>query len=198
MFCKKQNRTLYHLIFIINSLSSAFSAFSFERLPSTQYARNNGCEILLDPRWVNLGKDTTDSANFGSKWVLVGVITLRKTSKQPVILRQLTFEWLGKPISCLFGSLYKGYPNKNFLPLEENLICDSLWDSKQQTLKCIFDEKLILGPLSIFYLVLTVPASLEKTISCGALKLLYEQMPAPYNGLKPENRELILDLSEQF
>jgi hypothetical protein len=164
----------------------------------TRYANMEGCEIILEPRWINLGQENFDAKKFGGKWILVGVITFRKTTKQPVYLDNLALQWMGEKIPCLFGSLYKGHPGKIFLPLEENLICDSLWDARLQMLKLIFHEKQTLGPTSMFYMVLTVPPAIEPIVKRGSFKLVADKLPAPFNEIGTKGEELLLEIQCQF
>ena len=62
----------------------------------------------------------------------------------------------GENIENLISSLYKKVPNKEFLPIEDNLICDGIWNKKTQTIILPFEEKETLGPSTKFYLVLTI------------------------------------------
>lgn len=124
--------------------------------------------VLLEPRWENLEHGFEKIKRFGSKWILVGSITIKKKSKEPASLTTLRLKWLGPRIDHLEASLYKKSPDKIFLPIENNLISDGFWNESQQTLTFTFNVSQSLSVLNIFYLALTMPISQEERIKSGA------------------------------
>jgi len=136
--------------------------------------------ITLKPKWYDLSSNGTQKVDFGGKWILVGSITFKKRSKDPVYIDKITLQWKGDPIDHLCGSLYKKNQAKDFLPIEDNLISDSLWNKNKQLLILKFDEKENLGPTTIFYLVLTIPESLEPLLKTGTFCLEEQCLPKPF------------------
>jgi len=138
-------------------------------------------DIILKQKWRTLGNIPTENTiDFGGEWILVGSITFKKKSKHYMSIDSINLRWNGKPIDNLIASLYKKLPNKEFLPIEDNLICDGLWNKKKQTLVLNFDEKESLGPLTKFYLVLTIPEELEPILKQGSFHLEEQCLPGPF------------------
>src|SRR5579872_6245716 len=117
--------------------------------------------IVVKPKWRHLDNDDKKIIDFGGKWVLVGSITFKKRCKDPIFLETINLRWNGEPIPNLVASLYKKTFSKDFLPIEKNLICDSVWNTTKQMLVFNFNEKETLAPTTTFYLVLTIPQSVE-------------------------------------
>ena len=152
------------------------------------------CDIILMPHWDNLEKNNMIERDLGGQWILVGSITFHKKSKEVAKLAKISLEWHGDPINHLSGSLYKKNPEKQFMPIEDNLICDGSWNKRNQRLVLNFnDRKQTLGPRNIFYLVFSVPESIESTLKNGYFSLTQTNLPdAFYNN----NQDLKLDLAQ--
>lgn len=138
--------------------------------------------VLIEPMWENLEHNPTRNEQFGGKWILVGSITFRKRCKDPVCLQQIRFHWQGKEINHLIGSLYKKNPDREFMPIQENLICDGLWNKPKQILVLNFDKKQSLGPTTIFYLVLTIPKNVESILQNGSFYIEKRCLPEPFKS----------------
>lgn len=123
--------------------------------------------VLLEPKWENLEHGIEKIKLFGSKWILAGSITIKKKSKEPASLTILELKWKGPRIDHLVASLYRKCPDKIFLPIENNLISDGIWNEDLQTLTFTFNASQSLGILNIFYLALTMPISQEERIKTG-------------------------------
>ena len=68
-------------------------------------------DIVLKPKWRNLDNNNNKKdIDFGGKWILVGSITFKKKSKEPLFIDTISLRWNGEPITNLIASLYK----KNF------------------------------------------------------------------------------------
>jgi len=98
------------------------------------YTTANEFSVILEPKWENLESNTKKTKEFGGKWILVGSITFKKNSKEPVNLSKIYLNWQGETIKNLVGSLYKKKSNKDFIPIQDYLICDSVWNKTKQTL----------------------------------------------------------------
>ena len=154
----------------------------------------NECDVLLMPLWDNLEKNNMIERDLGGAWILVGSITFHKKSKQAAKLAKINLEWHGDPIENLSGSLYKKIPEKEFMPIEDNLVCDGSWNKRHQRLVLDFnDRKQTLGPRNIFYLVFTVPESIESTLKNGYFSLTQTNLP---DSLYKNNQDLKLDLAQ--
>lgn len=136
--------------------------------------------VILTPQWQDLESNAENAKQFGGKWILAGNITFKKKAKDTVHLNRIYLQWEGSPIDNLVASLYKCEPDKEFLPIQENLICDGLWNKAQQTLMLNFDKKETLGFTNIFNLVLTVPENLEHTLKRGSFDLMPTYLPEPF------------------
>jgi hypothetical protein len=133
--------------------------------------------IIIESKWQDLEKEPAKAKEFGGKLILVGSITLKKRSKEHVSLSKIYLRWNGCQIENLIGSLYKKELDKDFHPIEEYLVCDGVWNKNKQRLLFEFDEKQTLGPTNIFYLVLTVPEELEKTLKNGSFEIEHSCLP---------------------
>ena len=148
------------------------------------------CQINLEPKWENLEKNTK-SKKFGGKWILVGGITFRKKSgvKEKCCLETMVLQWNGQPVEKLQGSLYVKLPEKNFLPIEENVLSDGQWNKANQTLTFTFtNRKQTLGPINVFYVVLTIPEELESVLQNGHFSLVTNTLPEPFQQAAKENK----------
>ena len=139
------------------------------------------CLISVTPHWQSVESSCKHEEEFCSKWILVGSITFRKKSKNPIKLESLRLAWNGKRINHLDGSLYTKVPGKKFLPIEQNLVSDSNWNKGRQELIFNFqDNKQTLGPTSIFYLVLTVPKDIQDTLKRGHFSVIKQALPPAF------------------
>jgi len=158
----------------------------------------NAFSVILESKWENLESNTKKTEEFGGKWVLVGSITFKKNSKEPVNLNKIYLKWDGESIENLVGSLYKKKPNKDFIPIQDYLVCDSAWNKTKQTLILKFDEKQTLGPITTFYLVLTIPEKIEKKVKQGSFIIEKECLPDQFKGYaKQHNLSLALHSHEK-
>lgn len=150
------------------------------------------CSIILESRWLNLDNDESKVEQFGGKWILVGHITFKKRCNDIVCMETIRLHWNGSIIDNLNGSLYKQTSYKEaFLPIEENLVCDGVWNKKTQTLIFNFDREAKLGATNIFYLVLTLSTDLESILKNGYFCLDNNCLPS-YFKQRLENEELKL------
>ena len=137
-------------------------------------------DIHLEPIWQNLETNPAKIKQFGGKWILIGSITFKKRSRDTIYLNNLHLCWQGKPINNLIGTLYKKTAGKDFLPIEENVVCDGAWNNQQQKLLLTFDKQFALGLNNTFYLVLTVPETLEPDLRQGSFTLDEKSLPEPF------------------
>jgi len=152
-------------------------------------------DIVLKSKWQELDDNDSKCTDFGGKWILVGSITFKKRSKDPIFVDEIKLRWHGEKLDNLTGSLYKKTLGKDFLAIEENLICDGIWNEKTQTLILDFDEKENLGPTTVFYLVLTVPESIEPVLKKGHFCLENNCLPRPFKQCA-QNERLSLAMND--
>ena len=137
--------------------------------------------IVLKSKWCDLDGNCTKATQFGGKWMLVGSITFKKRCKDPICIETINLRWNGEKIDNLIASLYKkNFDKEAFLPIEENLVCDGIWNKNKQTLILNFDERENLGPTTVFYLVLTVPEEIEQILKKGSFSLEEQCLPKPF------------------
>jgi len=151
-------------------------------------------DIILKSKWQELDDNDSKCADFGGKWILVGSITFKKRSKNPVFVDEMNLRWHGELLDNLTGSLYKKTLGKDFLAIEENLVCDGIWNKTTQTLMFDFDEKENLGPTTVFYLILTVPDTVETILKKGYFSLKNNCLPRPFKQCA-QNEKLILAMN---
>lgn len=140
-------------------------------------AASQSVELTILSTWQELDANPDSIKQFGGKWILAGIIDVKKRSPQTIRLDKLILHWQGNHIPNLLGSLYKKDVDKKFIPLEENLICDSHWDGTSQNLILKFDTLLNLEAHTTLFLVLTIPADVEHTLLQGSFRLESTALP---------------------
>lgn len=146
-------------------------------------ANDDNFQVIITPSWQCLDNDQRACA-FGGNWVLVGSITFKKKIKNDVALDRLYLHWKGPWLENVIGSLYTKANNKKFLPIEENLVCDSTWHKSEQLLKLSFDEEHRLGAINTYYLVLTVPENQKRILHDGQFDIVTYHLPEVFQ--KPD------------
>lgn len=121
--------------------------------------------------WIEFGLNNKSLITIPGKPTLVGSITLQTNIHQPIILSQLKLNWHGPRIEHLFGSLYKKDPNKAFLAIEQNFICDGIWNKDEQSLLLNFTYKQKITSTKTLGLVLTISPELKETLNAGYFTL---------------------------
>lgn len=134
-------------------------------------------ELNIVPQWHSLDANKESCEQFGGAWIEAGVITLRKRTKEPISMTHLILSWQGEELEHLIGSLYQSIPNKDFMPIEQYLICDSHWQQSGQKLIFKFLKPLSLESLTELRLVLTVPMEMHEKLKQGSLKVEADYMP---------------------
>lgn len=168
--------------------------FSLVVIPAK--ARIKDYNVIIEPQWYDLEQnDPQKEKLFGGKWMLVGTITFEKKAKDPISLRELYLRWNGENLARLNASLYKRKPGKPFLAIEENLLCDGTWNATNQTLTLPFGQKQSLGPVNKFYLVLTVPKTLEQKLKRGNFCIEKNCLPHQFR-LSARDRTLSLAVNK--
>lgn len=138
--------------------------------------------LILESKWEDLEHNPEKTKLFGSQWILAGIITFKKKPNESVSLCQLHLSWHGNHIEKMSGSIYKKEPDKPFMPIEENLICDGTWSSSKQAFMFNFDKSHKLGPTNNYYLVLTVPLAMKSSLQGGYFSLESECLPEQYQS----------------
>lgn len=145
---------------------------------------SNDFTISIEPSWENLEHNHEKNMQFGGKWMLAGTITFKKKkADEAVHLHKLELHWHGASIDALIASLYKKNfdpTKKEFLPIQDYLVCDGTWNKTKQTLLLNFENKHTLGPIETFYLVLTVPETIEHALKGGFFSLESNCLPDPF------------------
>ncbi|MDR3549880.1 MAG: hypothetical protein P4L31_00565 [Candidatus Babeliales bacterium] len=159
-------RLIYILLFICSTAIHASQLDDFD--------------VMLTPQWQDLESNEDKAKEFGGKWILAGSITFKKKAKDTVHLHRIYLQWNGNRIESLCGSLYKAESDRSFLPIQENLVCDGVWNKCQQTLMLNFDKKETLGFANTFNLVLTVPDDLEAILKTGHFNIIPSYLPEPF------------------
>lgn len=153
-------------------------------------------ELHILPQWHNLDEDEERCVQFGGAWIEAGVITLRKKTREPINMTHLILRWQGPELEHLVGSLYQRKPDKDFMPIEQNLICDSNWQQSSQKLIFKFLQPLSLDALTELRLVLTVPSDMEEKLKSGALKVEADYLPDQIKEML-QNQSAVLTFNER-
>lgn len=143
-------------------------------------------ELTLKPEWHTLDTNPKTIEKFGGEWILAGVFDLKKRSPDPVKMNKLVLSWHGSHLDNLSASLYKKNSDHEFLPIQEYLICDSLWDVKNQKIIFNFDKNLVLEPRTVLYLVLTLPHTIEPLVQQGHFILESKTLPTLLQNSLPK------------
>lgn len=158
-------------------------------------ASNQSFELILEPRWDDLEHNADKEKQFGSKLILIGKITFKKKAIDEIKLNKISLLWHGQFFDSLSGSLYKKDPDKEFFPIEENVICDSTWNKEQQLLILNFKQAQKLGVHTEFYLVFSVPHILEEPLKKGHFSIEEKYLPEPLQDSAKKN-ELVIALGD--
>lgn len=141
--------------------------------------------ITMEPTWKDLDNGTK---KFKSKWILAGTITFKKKAQEKIHLDRLHLQWDGPKIEHLMASLYTNECLEDFLPIQENLVCDGTWNSNQQKLMFNFEEKQLLTFKNCFFLVLTVTDENEPLLKNGKFDLITTILPEPLKECLPNGQ----------
>ncbi len=150
------------------------------------------CSIIMQPMWQSLEPDPAKIKQFGGKWILVGSVIFKKGSEAKVSMRELHLQWSGPFLDNLNATLYKENSEKQFLPLQENVICDGQWNKKKQIIVLRFDHAEPLSVVNVFYLVLTLPQEIEHNIKHGSFTITQSGLPDPFKDAVKLNNTLVL------
>jgi hypothetical protein len=107
------------------------------------------------------------------KWVWTCSLTLK--SKQPVKLNSLVLQWKGEKLHHLAAALYQKKERENaVIPIQQNLVCDGMWDPKTQQMVFEPNEKVI--AVNKYYLMVSFPKSMEHSVKKGKFIVLQTQL----------------------
>ncbi len=98
-------------------------------------------------------------------------------SRLPRQLDSLTFSWQGKSLENISASLYEQRFDERMLPIESNLVADAQWSRAHQKLTFSVNRKIV-GKQS-YYLVVTYPFHLRRTLRTGSFDLALSNEAAP-------------------
>lgn len=153
-----------------------------------------GISVTIKPQWEYLTAGKPYRYPFSTRWILAAHLIFKKTVKNQVRLCQLTLRWRGPHVDHLIASLYTAVPSKPFLPIEDQLVCDGTWNSLRQTLLLPFEEEQNLGALNIYYLVLSVPPTMEHLLKMGSFVI--DALTAPADQQRCLAHPLILSFKQ--
>lgn len=135
------------------------------------------CTITLKPAWNYLETNSSKEQKFGGKWIVTNTIEITKKGNIAFHLTAIHLVWKGGCLNTLQASLYKKTGDKEFLPIEDNLLCDGLWNKNEQKLLLNFDAPFQLHTTDTLYLVLTVPTMIESIVQTGHFELDHSALP---------------------
>lgn len=135
------------------------------------------CTLHTHAEWENLERRASTSERFGSKLILIGTLNFKKRAHEPIALDHLDLQWHGAYIDNLSSSLYHKKNNHKFIPLEDNLICDGMWNKQKQRITFKFNKPYGLSAHTQFYVVLSIPSALENAVKDGWFTIEKASMP---------------------
>jgi len=107
------------------------------------------------------------------KWVWTCSLTFK--SKMPVKLDSLILQWKGEQVYQLSASLFlKRERDGAVIPIQQNFVCDGLWNSKNQQLIFSPHEKVV--AVNKYYLMVSFPKNMEHKIKRGQFIVLGTQL----------------------
>jgi len=142
--------------------------------------------IKIEPKWEDLDKNKKTKL-FSDKWILACDIIIKKLAPEFISIEEIHLVWKGKEIEELLGSLYEKNSDKNFMPIERYLLCDSKWKKSEQKLILKFDNPKKLYATNKLSLVLTIPKNMEHTLKNGHFTIESDILPEPYNEYASQN-----------
>ncbi len=115
--------------------------------------------------WKDFTLSPTHNQFRSKRLVWTGMITLKST--QPINLQELHLQWRGEKIARLQASLYQKKETDNLLiPIQENLVCDGLWNARKQMLTFHLDKKIV--AVNKYYLFLNFAENDAYKVKHGA------------------------------
>jgi len=136
-------------------------------LPEPSFAFDQLCSLSITNTWREFQLKATNPY-LQEKWAWMWSLTLK--SKKALNLRQLNLQWRGEKIDTIFASLYqKREKDLQLIPIEQNLVCDGMWDQKKQQLTFNLNEKIV--ATNKYYLVLSFAETLEPKIKKGTFTI---------------------------
>ncbi len=153
-------------------------------------------KVIIQPKWKSIDNNNINNSLFGGKWILAGTITFKKKTLEPLCLSKLELRWNGPTLNKLIGSLYEKPNDKEFMAIEDALLCDGFWNTKTQTLILKFNKQKTLSAVNTFCVVLTVPAALEETLRHGSFDITTTSLPEPIALQLQDSLRLSLDVAD--
>ena len=138
--------------------------------------------IIVEPSWKDLEQNAEYAKKFGGKWILAGCIIFKKRAQDKVHLDRIYLQWDGPKIDNLIGSLYTSESHEEFIPIQDNLVCDGCWNNNQQKLLFNFEEEQLLTFKNYYFLVLTVRDEVEPVLKKGKFNLVTTTLPEPFKA----------------
>lgn len=154
---------------------------------STHHIKATPYQVMIEPLWHEISVSKIEDYS-REKWVVIGKITLKHTTRETIKLDSLSIAWQGNQIDQLFGSLYRADITDMFLPIESYLVADSIWSEQSQKMYFSLEKPLMLEPATTFYLVLAVPLALEKDIKTGSFFIVQESLPREFKYYAQSNK----------
>lgn len=148
--------------------SKIFTA-SLKSLPGNNFTNFGPLfQLCTTSTWKEFLSNNDINESKEKKWAWVGLITMK--SKIPLKLKTLNLHWLGKKIDSLQASLYqKKETDPQLIPIQQNLVCDGIWDSVRQELSFQIDQKVV--SVNNYYLLLSFPRQEERALKTGQFTL---------------------------
>ena len=159
-----------------------FNAFLYAHIP-TEISQATPAKILEDSfslsstsTWKEFSLTQNPYQFKDEKWVWVSSITVK--SKEALKLKQLSIQWHGKrgeKIDTLSAALFsKRREDLCVTPIEENLVCDGIWDKKKQQIIFNIDKKVV--STNDYHMVLSFPHNTESLLKRGKFVLFKKKL----------------------
>jgi hypothetical protein len=149
------------------------------------YGKQEPLELTIHKAWKSLDDTAINHETYGGNLILGGTIEVIKRSHEPVFITKILLKWRGKKLDSLIGSLYKQPIDKEFLPIEEFLLCDGSWNTQDQYLIFTFTNPVLLQARTTLQLVFMIPPALESCIKSGSFEIEPFSVAKSFHDLVP-------------
>ena len=168
---KGEEQLMKHMWYIILFLVSSF-AFAAKDAPIV--------EFTLTPAWKKLATPRILTERSSYHWVLACTIEIKKKGTlENLFLDKLLISWKGThKLDHLAATLYKKPIDKDFLPIEDYLICESEWSARTQRVIFKINRPMPIDTHTTLCLVFSIPDEKQRQLQEGYFE--FERSSLPY------------------
>ncbi len=143
---------------------------SFAYADQEQYQDSFSLHTTLTWREIpnSAAQESLNDSDIKEKWVWPCSLTIK--SKRPRYLTLVVLQWVGGKIPSLTAGLYQKKERESVpKPIQENWICDGVWDEATQQLTFKLNEKVV--AVNKYHLIISFPHTVERSIKKGSFSV---------------------------